>query len=151
MTTPYLCVKTHLSLRLVFQFKVPFPWKSCEIKEQILPRTPPSMSPPRGGHLPCSVLHCSLLEKPPLGEGTWGGEGKRDSRPRGWGRASAKKPSGALAIHYPRPGGALHGLQARGVTFPGGGSCSLCSSGSRKIAQVLEREAPSSSGCLPAA
>ena len=67
--------------------------------------------------------------------------------------AAAKKPNGASAANHPEPKGALQGLRAREVTFPGlsDGSCSVHSSGCRKTSQVPGRDASSSPGCLPAA
>lgn len=77
----------------------------------------------------------------------------RGRRPGPGDAAAAKKPSGVSAANHPEPKGALQGLHAREVTFPGlsDGSCSLHSSGCRKTSQVPERDASSSPGCLPAA
>ena len=68
-------------------------------------------------------------------------------------QTAAKKPSGASAANHPEPKGALQGLRAREVTFPGlsDGSCSVHSSGCRKTSQVPGRDASSSPSCLPAA
>ncbi|ELK07770.1 hypothetical protein PAL_GLEAN10022145 [Pteropus alecto] len=74
----------------------------------------------------------------------------RGSREGTAGAAAAKKPSGVSAANCPKPEGALQGLRAREVTFPGGGSCSLHSLDPEK-SQVLEGEATSSPDCLSAA
>lgn len=113
---------------LVSQLQAPFPGRVVKTRSKGAP-APPPCAPAIGGPLTRLSLALLAAAAPPPAENLEGGGGGGGNGGGGSGEgaadlgtggaAAAKKPSGASAANCPKLEGALQGLCARGVTFPG--------------------------------
>ena len=120
---PSVCVARRISPRgYCPSLRPPFLERVVRTRSPRAP-VPPPCALALGGHLPGSALHRSPLRRLHRRELRGWGEGAAD--PGAGDAAAAKKTGGASAANCPEPEGALQGLRAREVTFPGrgGGSC----------------------------